>query len=61
MKKYKDECDNCKKFDYCVGYKDRVLCEKCIKEGFGDLAPIVEVKKPKEKEGIFKGQLGFKI
>ena len=61
MKKYKDECDNCKKFDFCRGYNGRVLCEECIKEGFGDLAPIVEVKKVKEKEWVLKGQYRFDI
>ena len=59
MKKFKDSCDNCHKFDFCRGYKDRVLCEECIEKGFGKLAPIIEVKK--EKNGALKGQLGFKI
>lgn len=59
MKKYKDSCEHCHKFDFCRGYKDRVLCEECIKEGFGDLAPIVEVLK--EKNGVLKGQYSFKI
>ena len=59
MKKYKDSCEHCKKFDFCRGYKGRVLCENCIKEGFGDLAPIVEVEK--EKHGALKGQYSFKI
>mgnify|MGYP000079176661 CR=1 FL=1 len=29
-KKYKDKCDECKKFDFCQGYNGKVLCEKCI-------------------------------
>ena len=61
MKKFKDSCDNCHKFDFCRGYKDRVLCEECIEKGFGDLAPIVEEKKAKEREGVLKGQYAFKI
>lgn len=30
--KFKDACDNCGKFNYCKGYKGRVLCEECIKK-----------------------------
>lgn len=29
--KYKDQCDLCKKFNYCRGYEEKVLCEECIK------------------------------
>ena len=31
-KKYKDKCDNCKKFDYCSGYNNKVLCNECIQK-----------------------------
>ena len=31
-KKFKDQCDKCKKFDYCKGYNNKVLCSNCIKE-----------------------------
>lgn len=30
VSKYKDQCDICKKFSYCRGYKGQVLCESCI-------------------------------
>lgn len=29
MKRFKDQCDNCGKFDYCKGVRDKLLCEKC--------------------------------
>ena len=28
--KFKDACDNCGRFDYCKGYKGKVLCPDCI-------------------------------
>lgn len=28
-KKYKDQCDECKKFDYCKGVNGKVLCPEC--------------------------------
>lgn len=27
--KYKDQCDICKKFDYCRGFGNKVLCAEC--------------------------------
>ena len=30
MKKFKDACDECGKFDYCKGYNGKVLCPECI-------------------------------
>ena len=32
QKKFKDACDNCKQFNYCKGYKGKVLCPDCIKK-----------------------------
>ena len=29
-KKYKDKCDECKKFGFCKEYKGIILCEKCL-------------------------------
>ena len=29
-KKFKDQCDECKKFDICTGYKGKVLCKSCL-------------------------------
>nr|DAK84779.1 MAG TPA: DNA-directed RNA polymerase [Caudoviricetes sp.] len=31
-KKYKDQCDNCGKYDYCKGFDDQVLCPVCLKK-----------------------------
>lgn len=28
--KFKDQCDICGKFDYCQGFRDKVLCTKCL-------------------------------
>lgn len=28
-KKFKDQCDECKKFDYCKGVNGKVLCPEC--------------------------------
>lgn len=30
MKKFKDACDACGKFDYCRGHDGKVLCPECI-------------------------------
>lgn len=30
MKKFKDACDACGKFDYCVGHEGKVLCPQCM-------------------------------
>lgn len=30
--RYKDQCDICKKYDYCKGHNEKVLCSKCLKE-----------------------------
>lgn len=30
MKKYKDQCDICNKWDYCKGHNGLVLCHKCL-------------------------------
>ena len=30
MKKFKDACDECGKFEYCKGYNGKVLCHECI-------------------------------
>lgn len=30
--KFKDQCDLCKKFSYCRGYENQVLCEECIEK-----------------------------
>lgn len=54
MKKFKDSCDNCHKFDFCRGYNGKVLCGKCIEKDFGNPAPTVETKKVKGKEGFFQ-------
>lgn len=32
MKKFKDQCDICKKFDYLKGYDNKCLCNNCIKK-----------------------------
>ena len=32
VEEFKDACDNCGKFNYCKGYKGKVLCEECIKK-----------------------------
>jgi len=32
QKKFKDVCDNCKQFDYCKGYKEKILCPNCIQK-----------------------------
>lgn len=32
MKKFKDACDACGKFDYCSGHEGKVLCPECIKK-----------------------------
>lgn len=50
--KYKDKCDICKKWDYCKGYKNKVLCERCIK---------IEKDKPIEIVGDADGQRRFNI
>lgn len=31
-KRYKDQCDECKKFDYCKGVEGKVLCQECAKK-----------------------------
>ena len=28
----KDACDECKKFDVCIGYQGKVLCPDCLKK-----------------------------
>lgn len=30
MKKFKDKCDSCGKFDYLKGFAGRCLCKNCI-------------------------------
>ena len=30
--KFKDACDKCGHFDYCKGYKGKVLCPNCIQK-----------------------------
>ena len=30
MKKFKDACDSCGKFDYCKGYNNKALCPECL-------------------------------
>lgn len=40
MKKYKDACDECGKFDFCRGVEGRVLCPACEEK----------LKQEKEKE-----------
>lgn len=32
MRKFKDACDACGKFDYCTGHDGKVLCPECIKK-----------------------------
>ena len=32
QKKFKDACDICGQFDYCKGYKGKVVCPNCIKK-----------------------------
>ena len=29
---FKDQCDNCNKFDYLVGIDNKCLCSECIKK-----------------------------
>jgi hypothetical protein len=42
MKKtFKDQCDVCKKMDYCKGYKGLVLCNKCIKKEVSKAPKII--------------------
>lgn len=31
-KKFKDKCDKCNQMKVCKGFKEWVLCEKCIRE-----------------------------
>lgn len=31
-KKYKDQCDECKAFNYCKGVNGKVLCPECAKK-----------------------------
>lgn len=31
-KEFKDQCDLCNKFDYCRGFDDMILCQKCFKK-----------------------------
>lgn len=40
-KKYKDQCDVCLKWDYCKGYRNKVLCENCIKNKQNEAIEIV--------------------
>lgn len=28
--KFKDACDACGKFDYCIGHEGKVLCPECL-------------------------------
>lgn len=28
--RFKDQCDNCKKFDYLKSFKGKCLCSKCL-------------------------------
>ena len=42
MKKtFKDQCDVCKKMDYCKGQKGLVLCNKCIKKEVSKAPKII--------------------
>ena len=29
-RKFKDACDLCNTFDYCIGFNGKVLCKSCI-------------------------------
>ena len=49
-KRFKDQCDICLKWEYCKGYKNKVLCENCFKK---------EQKKPIEIVGDKDGQRRF--
>ena len=51
-KKYKDQCDVCLKWNYCKGYKNKVMCESCISE---------QENKPIEIVGDADGQRRFNI
>lgn len=31
-KKYKDQCDECKAFNYCKGVNGKVLCPECAEK-----------------------------
>lgn len=31
-KEFKDQCDLCNKFDYCRGFDNMILCQKCFKK-----------------------------
>lgn len=50
MKLYKDECDVCKKWDYCSGYNGLVLCSKCM-------AKTKEKSEPVRKESTNANQI----
>ena len=51
-KKYKDQCDVCLKWDYCEGYRNKVMCDNCIK---------IEQKTPVKIVGDADGQRKFNI
>lgn len=40
--KFKDKCDICNTFDYCKGYKDKVLCELCLKKAISESNFVIE-------------------
>lgn len=42
MKKYKDACDKCGKFDYCVGHEGKIYCPQCLP--ITETQPEVEVQ-----------------
>ena len=31
-KEFKGQCDLCNRFDYCKGFDDMILCQKCLKK-----------------------------
>lgn len=30
MRKFKDACDKCGKFDYCAGFEGKIYCPQCL-------------------------------
>lgn len=68
-KPFKDKCDGCNQMEVCHGYKDKVLCVKCIKEYIQqeneiDYVPLnSSINKPNIKipKNYVLNELGIKI
>jgi len=50
MKLYKDECDVCKKWDYCSGYNGLVLCSKCMAKAKENKTESVKKENANDKQ-----------